>query len=176
MRSHLRKGGTRQGVDSISRCPPCVDFGHEVRGDPGKESTPDRIRTCNPRFRRSLEHLPAKVYLPVSVRVNRCHRDGPCRVSDGCGVMPGCASLRPPRYKRDMFLLSILLSTPFERHTITPFCTTQQQASKRSIRAGLRPLRWGSNGMLRGSAIIAGVVMASQDPTHVRCYPHPVAD
>jgi hypothetical protein len=92
--------------------------GCRMCGDPVKKSTPGGIRTCNPRFRRSGEHLPAKVYLPVSARVNRCHRDGPYRVSEGCGVVPRCAGSRLRVYVWDGFLLSILLSTLFERHKI----------------------------------------------------------
>jgi hypothetical protein len=147
----------------------CGRYFRGAKGDNGgakgattKESTPDRIRTCNPRFRRSGEPSSANADIPVSVMVRQCHRDGPDRLAEGRGVVPGRARLRLQEHVWDGSLLSILLSTPFEWHTITPFCTTQQQASERSVRAGLRPLRWGSSGMLPGNAIIAGVVIASQ--------------
>ncbi len=50
------KGPYRLGVDNTKCCLPCVAFGHDVRGDPVKESTPGRIQTVpeKPRYRRSL--------------------------------------------------------------------------------------------------------------------------
>ncbi len=50
------KGPRELGVDNKKCCPPCVVFGHDVREDPVKESTPGRIRTCNPRFRRPMRY------------------------------------------------------------------------------------------------------------------------
>jgi RNA polymerase sigma factor (TIGR02999 family) len=109
---------------------------------PGKKVRPAGFEPSmtNPRFRRSLEPSSANADIAVSVLVRRCHPDGPDRVSENSRVVPECTRVGPPRYKRDIFLLSILLSTPFEWHTITPFCMTEQQASKPMVYEELRKL------------------------------------
>ena len=54
------------------------------------------------------------VWLPVSERVSSCHPDGPYRLSENADIVPTHDTPGHRAHTRDIFLLSILLSTLFE--------------------------------------------------------------